>query len=154
MTDINNSLAFGLDDIADLPELKPFTPGLHLSKLTVTFEPGKVEFGTPKAGKIIWNLTHVSTTEQEDPNAEPTLPGTECSVNYALDNKYAMNNLKKASVGLFEGLGITTFDQLIEKAKDLDVYVVTGIYSPKPKATDPVGKVPAKYTTILNTILA
>ena len=85
---IDNLLDGTLDDLADMPEFKPFTPGIHLCTLNIE-------------QKVINNFPafelslKVKETQEVAPGAEPMAPGSETSTAYFMKH----SNPKVAEMG-------------------------------------------------------
>lgn len=113
-----------LDDLADLPEFKPFTPGVH--EVTIEFKTKVIN----KHPAVELNMTMVKTIEQVDPAAPMSEPGATTSVAYMLDNDTGQGKLKEICADIGRHLGIDVqqkgaLRQIIEKSTGLVCKVVT-----------------------------
>lgn len=110
-----------LDDLADLPEFKPFCPGTH--KAIITMEQKKVN----NHPAIEVKLKAIETIElPANSDAEPVSPGQEATVLYMLDNELGQGKFKKLLKQLAEGMtGVTTNREIMDTAQNADVLVVT-----------------------------
>lgn len=120
MEQLDNLLDANLDDLADLPEFKPFPNGAY--RVTIEFECKEVN----KHPSVELKLTCVETLELSDAAADvPVEAGTQCSVLYMLDNEYGQGTLKEVLKPLAIHLGVTKVTELMECAKGTEVLVVT-----------------------------
>lgn len=137
MTNANNAANFDLDalldgkleDLADLPEFKPFPVGTHKCYLTLV----QKKIGTHPA--IEAKLKAIETIELADEAKDtPLEAGAETSVAFMLDNEYGQGALKKILLGLTPALGEgKTNRELIAEAQNIEVAVVTNLRANKDK---------------------
>lgn len=81
MDDIESLLDAKLDDLADMPEFKPFPIGAH--KVTIQWD-----YSELKEKKVIkLSATYVEPVEFDDPNAIPPKAGDKCTVTFFLRKK-------------------------------------------------------------------
>src|ERR1700744_3140951 len=97
---IDDLLDKNLDDIADLPEFKPFAPGAHKALLKWAIK--DIEKGNPKVKVKHVEATFVCIETMELVNGDdaPSKAGDKCSTAYDLTNENAMGALKKAVTSL------------------------------------------------------
>lgn len=94
MEQLNQNVSFDdlldgtLDDLADVPEFKPFAAGAH--KLKLQFDPTKKINDMPA---IEIKLTHVETVELVNPEDTPPNPGDTTNVIYILKKKDDKGNI-------------------------------------------------------------
>jgi hypothetical protein len=114
-----------LDDIADLPEFKPFPAGAHRVLCSLD---QKVIAGKPA---VELALKLVETLELA--NASDTAPaeGSTCNVAYFLDNEYGLGNLKIVAVPFAAALGVSTIREAVEQVKDMEAVIITGLRADK-----------------------
>lgn len=129
MSDLLDSILDStLDDLADMPEFKPFVAGAH--KVVITFKAKEVN---KKPGVEI-GMKAVETVELANPDDAPLAPGAETSVLFLLrnndgsKNEIAEGKLKEILKSLKEGLGIQgTNREIMEAANGAEVLAVTKI---------------------------
>lgn len=140
-TIIDDLLDSTLDDLADLPEFKPFPPGAH--RVILKFEKKTVN----KHPSVELKLTAKETLELVNPTKDtPLEPGTETNVLYQLDNDFGQGKFKEALVPLGEHLGLTKLKDIMEAANGMEVTVVTTIRKNKDNPD-------LLYTSISNVIV-
>jgi hypothetical protein len=109
-----------LDDLADLPEFKVFPPGAH--KVTiVSMEPKKI--GEHPAWEVRFKL--VEHMELTNPEEQPMLAGSECSVSYMMDNEFGQGAFKDLCKPLAANTGIGSMRDLKDAVKGTEVMIVT-----------------------------
>ena len=116
---MTNLLDYNLDDLADLPEFKPFPNGAHTAR--IKFEEKEIN-GNPA---IELSLTGVSTEELADPNDTPIKPGDTASVLFMLNNEFGQGALKAVLKPLGNHFGIANLRQIMEAANGTECLVVT-----------------------------
>lgn len=117
-----------LDDLADLPEFKPFPAGTHRAIIKME---QKVVNNHPS---IEVSLKAVETIELANTDDEPLVAGAETSVLYMLDNEIAQGAFKKVLASLGEHFGAMSNRELIATAQNAEVLVVTKLRSNKDKS--------------------
>ena len=131
MSDFNiDSILDGtLDDLADLPEFKPFPVGTH--KAVLTMEQKVIN----KHPAIEVKLKALETIElPSGSEAEPVSPGQEGTVLYMLDNELGQGKFKKLLKQLAETYGTDkTNREIMAEAQNAEVLVVTTLRSNKDK---------------------
>lgn len=123
MSDFNiDSILDGtLDDLADLPEFKPFPAGTHRAVMTME---QKVVNKHPCFEVKLKALETVELPAGSD--AEPASAGQEATVLYMLDNELGQGKFKKLLKQLAETYGADkTNRQLVEESQNAEVLVVT-----------------------------
>lgn len=138
---IDSLLDGTLDDLADMPEFKPFPVGTH--KVTLKMEVKKIN--DDHAVEV--GLTAIETIEQPAGATEPPLqPGDSTNVLYFLTNKnpkvaeLGQGQFKELMKALAEHFGAKPNRELIADANGAEVLVVTGRRMNKDKTKS--------YTTI------
>jgi hypothetical protein len=121
-----------LDDLADLPEWKPFPVGVH--KCVFKFETKKND---KKVTTTYVTLKALETVELANPTEDANLePGAEVTVQYQLGNPVGQGKLK-ALLGTFAAhLGLpkeTKLSAIIEAAQGTEALVSTRIQTNKDK---------------------
>lgn len=125
-----------LDDLADLPEFKPYPNGAH--QVTIAFEKKTVN----KHPAVELKMTAISTLELSEPTDAPLEKGSESSVLYMLDNEMGQGKFKEIIKILSAHFGAGKKNaEYIEEAKGLQCTVVTKKRSNKDKT--------AEYTDIV-----
>jgi hypothetical protein len=115
-------LAGSLDDLADLPEFKPYPAGAH--EVTISFAKKVVA----KHPSVELNMKAIQTMELAEPAAEgnePLQAGAETSVLFMLDNEIGQGKLKEVLKPLRDATGISDTNALLEAANGMTVVVVT-----------------------------
>lgn len=130
MNDINSLLDMTLDDIADLPEFKPFPAGVH--RVTLRFTQKEIN----KHPAMEMTMRALETLELADPTSDtPLVAGTEASMAYHMDNEIGLGKLKKVLKELASASGETSVGGIIEAAQGVEVIVVTSKRTDKNEAT-------------------
>jgi hypothetical protein len=120
MSDIDNLLDGTLDDLADLPEFKPFPNGAH--KATIKFERKEIN----KHPSVEVTLVAQETLELVNTSDTPLEKGAEASVAYMLDNDIGQGKFKELLLQLAgENAQGKKLSQLMEDYQNADVAVVT-----------------------------
>lgn len=118
-----------LDDLADLPEFKPFAAGTH--KAVITMELKKVN-NHPSVEVKLKALETIELPANSD--AEPVSPGQEATILYMMDNELGQGKFKKLLQQLSEGMtGVTTNREIMDAAQNAEVLVVTTLRPNKEK---------------------
>jgi hypothetical protein len=133
--DIDSLLDGTLDDLADVPEFKPFPAGAHRVIVTLT---QKVINNHPS---IEVAMKATETLELAKPEEDkPLVPGAQASVAYMLDNELGQGNFKRILIAAKEKFGPKTNRELMEDMQNAECLVVTSIRQNKDKT--------AQYTEI------
>ena len=121
MSNLDSLLDLTLDDLADLPEFKPFPAGAH--KVTASMELKDI------GGKecIELTLTLLETLEQANPQDEPSKPGDTANTLFMLDNEYGLGNLKKCATPIAKALGVAKISEVVDACKDVECVVITSL---------------------------
>ena len=131
MSDFNiDSILDGtLDDLADLPEFKPFPAGTH--RAVMTMEQKVVN----KHPCIEVKLKALETVElPSGSEEEPASVGQEATVLYMLDNELGQGKFKKLLKQLAETYGTDkTNREIMEESQKAEVLVVTTLRANKDK---------------------
>ena len=121
-----------LDDLADLPEWKPYPAGIH--KVTMTFESGKSASGDPQ---IKAKLVAIETIELANDKADTLLEkGAETQVLYTLNNEFGQGAFKKLLAIFKEHLGMpdgVKNGAIMKAAQGMECIVITTIQENKQK---------------------
>jgi hypothetical protein len=134
---IDSLLDMNLDDIADLPEFKPFPAGAH--SVTIGFESKPI--GDHPA--IVMKLTAVATVELADPTTGvPIVAGDTTDVSFMLDNEFGTGKLKEVLKPLAAHFGTVKNRDTIAAAEGASCLVVTKVRTNKDKT--------ASYTDIVS----
>lgn len=108
-----------LDDLADVPEFKPFPAGTH--KVTLKLEQKKI--GTHPAFEV--TMIAEETIELANSSDEPLAKGATANVAYMLDNEFGQGDFKKLLKAAAERFGQKSNRELIEDLQGAECLVVT-----------------------------
>ncbi len=131
--DIDSLLDGTLDDLADMPAFKPFTPGTHVAILKLEIK----KIGENQAVEA--GFKHKETIEQADPTATPVTPGDETSVLFFLKHpsqqavELGQGQFKEIMKAAAEKFGPNTNRELMAQANGSEVTIVTGLREDKKK---------------------
>ena len=135
--DMDNLLDMTLDDLADMPEFKPFPAGAHRCTIKWALKKiGELE-GCPEL-----TLTLIETVEQNDSEATPAKAGDTTSVAFMLKKKdkdtgkWVPNDLgqgqfKEILKSLAEAAGSAVPREIMDKSNGMEVLAVTAIRTDK-----------------------
>lgn len=132
-------LDMSINDLADLPEFKPFPAGCHRAILGTGYK--KIN------DKMCFEFTlkALETVELADPNDQPLVAGAETGVIYQRDNEYAQGKFKPLITELANFHGVSSIGEALEKSNGMEVTVVTKVRWNKDKTQS--------YTDIVNFVL-
>lgn len=117
---IESLLDSTLDDLEDLPEFKPFPPGVHRALATLEL---KV---VNEIQCIELSLKGMETVELSEPTKDvPIKEGDTASVLFMLDNEFGRGAFKAIAKPMAAALGTSTTRQLVDAAKGVEVLVIT-----------------------------
>ena len=116
---IDSLLDGTLDDLADMPEFKPFPAGTH--RVIFNLEYKVVNKHPSYEAKLKAEETMELATASDTPLAK----GAETSVLYMLDNEIGQGQFKKILTSMAAKFGQMSNRELIAEAKNLEVLVVT-----------------------------
>lgn len=125
MADLDSLLDATLDDLADVPEFKPFPAGAHRCTINWAFK----EISKQMCPEI--KLTAIETIELSNPEDTPVKAGDTAAQAFLLKNKEGKKNeisegqLKNLLKPLQEHLGTASNRETIEKSNGLEVVAVT-----------------------------
>ena len=122
---INDLLDVKLDDLADLPTFKPFSPGAH--KVLATF--GTKEINGKAA--VTLDFTYVELIELADENDEAPKAGDTANTMFMLDNEFGQGNLKKCALPFCAALNLETIREVIEQVKDVECVIISTVRKDK-----------------------
>jgi len=128
---IDDILDQTLDDLADLPEWKPFPAGAH--KVVFTAETGKSSNGKPQV-KV--KLVAVETVELANKGDEMLEKGAEVQVLYTLDNEYGQGSFKKLMAAFKEHLQLpdgVKNGEILKASQGMEIVVITTVRENKDK---------------------
>lgn len=130
-TDIDSLLDGTLDDLADMPEFKPFPVGTH--KVKVGLEIKDVDSQGKKCKAVELTLTAIETVELAAGSEEPPLsPGDSTNLLYFLTHpnpktaELGQGQFKELMKSMAEHFGAKSNRELIEEANGAECLVVTG----------------------------
>lgn len=128
---INDLLDATLDDLEDLPEFKPFQPGIHRVLASLEFK----EVNSKQAVELSFKL--METMELADASMEPQKEGSEASILFMLDNEFGRGNMKKLLKPFGESLGTGVIRDVIESTTNTECLIVTGYRKNKDDPSSP-----------------
>lgn len=130
MMDIDSLLDGTLDDLADMPEFKPFPIGAH--RVTIQMEQKLIN----EIPSIEVKINALETVELTDPEATPCMPGDSTNVMFMLfkkdNNKLVPNELGQGQFKNFMASLKPSFPdlksnrELMEAAQNLECLMSTG----------------------------
>jgi hypothetical protein len=127
--ELDDLLDMTLDDLADLPEFKPYPAGVHRAKATMEIK----EINKKKAVEL--SFKYVSCEELADDTEATPAADDVASCMYFLDNEFGQGGLKKVAVPLGEALQLTSLGEIIGQTVDIDCIIVTNIQTDKTDET-------------------
>lgn len=137
--DLDNLLDETIDDLADMPETKPFPDGAHL--VTLKIKRVTDDKKKPVPGKYIVEAEYISEVELSDPDTAEenrSKEGDKCAVwihtltKEGKKNELGQGQLKIIVKPLAEHLGVTTVSEVIAATEEgLQVIAVTKIRKAK-----------------------
>jgi len=122
--DIDAMLDGTLDDLADLPEFKPFPVGTHAVVLTIVDKTAPKDRVNNHPGFEV-KMKAVETLELANSDDTPLAAGAETSVLYLLDNPIGQGSFKKLLASAAEHFGAKSNRELIADLNGATVAVVT-----------------------------
>lgn len=133
---LDSLLDFTLDDLADMPEFKPFPNGAY--RCAISWEEKTIN------GKNALELKAklLETVEMSNPMDDQPKAGAETSVLYMLDNEFAQGKLKAILLPICTHLNVTKLRDAINESQNLEVLLVTKTRMDKDKVKS--------YTDIVN----
>lgn len=123
--DINSILDGTLDDLADMPEFKPFPAGTHRILGTLVDKTAKKDHvgGHPC---YEFKMKAEETLELADATKdEPLAKGAETNVLFMLDNEMGQGQFKALLSAVSSKFGVASNRELAGMVKDLEMLVVT-----------------------------
>lgn len=123
--DLSSLLDISLDQLADLPEFKQYSPGAH--RVKTVFKAKEVN----KHPAVEIKFTLVETCELVDPASAACEPGTECSVVYLLDNEFGQGNFKSFMAPICAHFGENNLSKAVEAAQGMELVIVTDLRKDK-----------------------
>lgn len=122
---LDNLLDGTLDDLADLPEFKPFPVGTHRVNLSMVDKTAKdKQVGGHPAYEA--RMKYIELMEAAEPDAVAPVAGSEDSVLYMLDNEFGQGALKKILAAAAAHFGAKPNRVLLnEDLQNVEVLVVT-----------------------------
>ena len=124
---IDSILDETLDDLADLPESKPFTPGAHVVSLSVVRD-------QKKPTTFIARFKHIETLELSSPSDDSPKPGSEAVMfihtakKDGTANEFGQGQLKQLLKPVSDATGLKKVSDILEALKSgIAVTIVSGI---------------------------
>lgn len=131
---IDSLLDGTLDDLADIPEFKPFPAGAHICTATFVDKATDPKNHVNKHPGYELNLVAKETAELSDPtNDQPLVPGAKTSILFLLDNPIGQGNFKKVLKAVAEKFGAATPRELVAQVNNLEILIVTKVRQNKEK---------------------
>lgn len=124
---IDSLLDGTLDDLADVPEFKPFPAGAHKVIINIT----QKQIGTHPAFEV--GMKAIETLELANASDEPLAAGATTNVAYMMDNELGQGNFKKLLAAFAEHFGAKSNRELIADAQNCECLVVTKVRQNKDK---------------------
>lgn len=121
MSNLDNLLDLTLDDLADLPEFKPFSAGVHQVLATMDTK----EVGGKPCVELSFKL--IETAEKANPQDPDSNAGDTASTLFMLDNEFGLGNLKNCATPIAVALGCSSIRDVVEQCKDVECLIVTSI---------------------------
>lgn len=122
--DIDAMLDGTLDDLADMPEFKPYPVGTHAVVLTIVDKTAPKDRVNNHPGFEV-KMKAVETLELANSDDTPLVAGAETSVLYVLDNPIGQGSFKKLLASAAEHFGAKSNRELIADLQGATVAVVT-----------------------------
>lgn len=123
--DINSLLDGTLDDLADMPEFKPYPAGTHRVQAKLIDKTAPKDQVNKHPGFEL-RMSMIETIELAQGDAEVIQPKSEASVLYLLDNEMGQGQFKKILKSLAERFGAKSNRELIaEMSSWVECLVVT-----------------------------
>lgn len=122
--DIDAMLDGTLDDLADMPEFKPYPVGTHAVVLTIVDKTAPKDRVNNHPGFEV-KMKAVETLELANSDDTPLVAGAETSVLYLLDNPIGQGSFKKLLASAAEHFGAKSNRELIADLQGATVAVVT-----------------------------
>jgi hypothetical protein len=122
--DVDALLDGTLDDLADMPEFKPYPVGTHAVTLSIIDKTAQKDRVNGHPGFEV-KMKAVETLELANPDDTPLAAGAETSVLYLLDNPIGQGSFKKLLASAAEHFGAKSNRELIADLQGATVAVVT-----------------------------
>jgi len=123
--DIDAMLDGTLDDLADLPEFKPYPAGTHAVVLTIVDKTAAKNRVNNHPGFEV-KMKAVETLELANSDETPLVAGAETSVLYLLDNPIGQGSFKKLLASAAEHFGAKSNRELMADSEGAEALVTTG----------------------------
>ncbi len=114
-----------LDDLADMPEFKPFPVGAHHILGTIVDKATNKKDWVGGHPAFELKMKIVETLEMANPEEPPAKAGDETNVLYMMDNDMGQGAFKKLLQAVSAKFGAQSPRALIEQVKNLDMNVIT-----------------------------
>lgn len=129
MSTLDDLLDATLDDLEDLPEIKPFTAGAH--RCTLSFSSKEVN----SKPAVEAEFTYLETVELADPQAVAPKAGDKASSLFFLDNEYGRGKFKKLAAKFSALAGSSNLRTIVETVKDVEIILINSIKVDKSDST-------------------
>ena len=113
-----------LDDLADLPEFKPFAPGSYIVVLSIKDKTAVKDRINGHPG-FEFKLKVQEILELSDKDSTPPAIGDETSILYLLDNEIGQGNFKNVMKAAAEHFGAKSNRELLADLQGATVMVIT-----------------------------
>jgi hypothetical protein len=122
-----------LDDLADIPEFKPFPAGAHICIATLVDKATDPKNRVNNHPGYELNLVAKETQELANEADTPLVAGAKTSILFLLDNPIGQGNFKKVLQAVAEKFGGSTPRELIAHVNNLEILIVTKVRTNKEK---------------------
>lgn len=136
MNDIDALLDGTLDDLADMPEFKPFSAGTH--RCTINFELKEVN----KNPTPVMNIVAIETVELSNPEDAPVVKGDKTNIMYSFKkkdgtlNEIGQGQFKEIMKSLAVHYGTKSNRELMTECKGAEVLLTTKVRADKRDPND------------------
>jgi hypothetical protein len=113
-----------LDDLADMPEFRPYPVGTHRVNATLVNKTEKKNWVNGHPGYEL-KMKAIETIELANTEDTPLQQGAETGVLYLLDNEMGQGSFKKILASVAEKLGPASNRELAAQVVNLECLVVT-----------------------------
>lgn len=125
--DMDALLDATLDDLADMPEFKPYPPGAY--RVTLQLEKKVVN----KHPSFEAKFKLVEVIELANPEAVPPEVGAEASQLYMMDNEMGQGKFKKFMQPIGKALGLGSIREIVDACKGMELTIATDLRQNKEK---------------------
>lgn len=131
-TNIDSLLDATLDDLADLPEFKPFPVGMH--KVLLSLELKSIGEGDKKKQGVEVSLKYLEPIELSNPEDVPPKAGDSTNLFCDLANEFGQGTFKMVAAAVKEAVGGGSNREIIAATKNIECAILTGLRKDKTDA--------------------